>query len=233
MKKMTSGFLGILFLAIMSLVFLVKSNERGNKPIIPVSSEANKAEVAPIAEQKSNDNTTKEDIKNNTQADKQVKNMNTIVTLKTNKGEISLEFFTDKMPITTGNFIKLAKEGFYNGVKFHRVIKGFMIQGGDPNSKSENSATYGMGGPGYAIQDEFVTGLVNARGTISMANAGPNTGGSQFFINLADNNFLDGKHPVFGKVIKGMEVVDAIGVTKTNANNLPVESVIINEVSVE
>jgi peptidylprolyl isomerase len=101
------------------------------------------------------------------------------------------------MPITSGNFIKLVKSGFYDGVIFHRVIDGFMIQGGDPKGN-------GMGGPGYTIKDEFTHagGNRNDRGTISMANAGPNTGGSQFFINLVNNNFLDTKHPAFGKVIK-------------------------------
>src|SRR3989344_1610779 len=138
-------------------------------------------------------------------------NKYTNVSLETTQGTIVLELYTGQMPITAGNFVKLVKEGFYDGIIFHRIINGFMIQGGDPTGT-------GMGGPGYKIKDEFTgTDLdKNLRGTISMANAGPNTGGSQFFINLADNNFLDGKHPVFGKVIEGMDVVDSIAQVETD-----------------
>src|SRR3989344_6542446 len=117
---------------------------------------------------------------------------NPMVTVKTNKGDIALELFMDKTPITAGNFAKLAREGFYDNTKFHRVISGFMIQGGDSNTKSDDTSSYGRGGPGYTIQDEFVAGLSHVRGTISMANTGqPNSGGSQFFINVADNVGLD------------------------------------------
>jgi peptidylprolyl isomerase len=168
--------------------------------------------------------------------------MNPIATFKTNKGTFELELFETQMPITVGNFTKLASEGFYNGTKFHRVIDGFMIQGGDPNSKTENVASYGQGGPGYTVQDEFVAGenLTNVRGTIAMANTGqPNSGGSQFFINTVDNVGLDydkepaaSKHPVFGKVIKGMDIVDAIGTTKVNGNDLPIEPIVIESVTI-
>lgn len=166
--------------------------------------------------------------------------MNRTATLKTNKGDITLELFEDTMPITTGNFIKLAEEGFYNGTKFHRIIDGFMIQGGDPNTKTDNTASYGTGGPGYTIQDEFVQGelLTNVRGTIAMANTGqPNSGGSQFFINTVDNVGLDydkephtSKHPVFGRVTDGMDIVDAISKVETGPRDLPVEPVIIESV---
>lgn len=162
---------------------------------------------------------------------------NPIVVLITTKGNIEIELFVDAMPITAGNFLKLAKEGFYDGVKFHRVIKGFMIQGGDPLSRGDNTALYGTGGPGYAIADEFVKGISNVRGTISMANSGPNTGGSQFFINLVDNIGLDfdkepftSRHPVFGKVVFGMDVVDAIGETETGARDIPIVPVIIDTI---
>ncbi len=128
------------------------------------------------------------------------------VRLETNMGTIKIALAPD-MPITAGNFETLVQKGYYNGVIFHRVIDGFMIQGGDPTGT-------GRGGPGYAIRDEFPPGNRNDRGTISMANAGPNTGGSQFFINLIDNNFLDGRHPAFGRVVGGMDVVDKIGKTK-------------------
>ena len=147
------------------------------------------------------------------------KNSGTTVVLETNQGDITLKMYND-MPITTGNFVKLVKEGFYDGLIFHRVIDGFMIQGGDPKGD-------GTGGPGYKIQDEFTHagGNMNNGGTISMANAGPNTGGSQFFINLADNNFLDTKHPAFGEVIKGMDVVDRIGKVQTAQNDKPISEV--------
>ncbi|MBI1975796.1 MAG: peptidylprolyl isomerase [Candidatus Vogelbacteria bacterium] len=162
-----------------------------------------------------------------------------MVTLKTNNGDIVLELFADKTPTTTANFIKLSRDGFYNGTKFHRVIKGFMIQGGDPNTKQEDTTNYGQGGPGYTIADEFVAGLSNVRGTISMANIGqPNTGGSQFFINLIDNIGLDfdkepstSQHTVFGKVTSGMDVVDAIGTTRTTTNDRPLDDVVITEVA--
>jgi len=142
-----------------------------------------------------------------------------MVRLETNMGNITIALAPD-MPITAGNFETLVRKGFYDGVIFHRVINGFMIQGGDP-------AGTGMGGPGYMIKDEFTNNNRNDRGTISMANAGPNTGGSQFFINLVNNNFLDNKHPVFGKVVEGMDVVDKIAKTKTGAGDRPVQNITI------
>ncbi|HWQ49517.1 MAG TPA: peptidylprolyl isomerase [Methanosarcina sp.] len=135
------------------------------------------------------------------------------VVLHTTMGDIAIELFED-MPTTAGNFAKLVEKGFYEGVIFHRVIDKFMIQGGDPTGT-------GMGGPGYEIPDEFTSHNRNNRGTISMANAGPNTGGSQFFINLVNNNHLDRMHPVFGKVVEGMDVVDSIGKVKTDRQDRP------------
>ena len=146
------------------------------------------------------------------------------VKLTTNYGDIVIELAED-MPITAGNFETLVEKGFYDGVIFHRVIDGFMMQGGDPTGT-------GTGGPGYEIKDEFSENNRNDRGTISMANAGPNTGGSQFFINLVDNNFLDTKHPVFGKVVEGMDVVDKIAKVQTDANDRPVENVVIEKAEV-
>jgi len=143
---------------------------------------------------------------------------NTKVLLETNVGNIKIELYSNDMPITAGNFEKLVKNKFYDGIIFHRVIKDFMIQGGDPTGT-------GMSGPGYTIKDEFAKNNKNDRGTISMANAGPNTGGSQFFINLVNNNYLDAKHPVFGKVIDGMDIVDKIGNVKTGLNDKPVQEV--------
>jgi peptidylprolyl isomerase len=139
------------------------------------------------------------------------------VKLATSMGDIVIELYGD-MPVTAGNFEKLVEKGFYDGVIFHRVISGFMIQGGDPTGT-------GTGGPGYVIKDEFSAANQNNHGTVAMANAGPNTGGSQFFINLADNNYLDRNHPVFGKVVEGMEVVEKIGKVRTGRNDRPVEPV--------
>ncbi|MEO7647942.1 MAG: peptidylprolyl isomerase, partial [Gemmatimonadaceae bacterium] len=124
------------------------------------------------------------------------------------------------------NFIDLAEKGFYNGVIFHRVIKGFMIQGGDPKGT-------GTGGPGYTIPDEFHPELKHSSaGILSMANAGPNSGGSQFFITLAATSWLDGKHAVFGKVVEGKDVIEAIGVTPTAAGDRPKTNVVMEKVTV-
>ena len=135
--------------------------------------------------------------------------------------------FEDKAPLTTKNFIELVEKGFYDGIIFHRVIDGFMIQGGDPTGT-------GMGGPGYKIKDEFGEGLKHDdEGILSMANAGPNTGGSQFFITLRECSWLNGKHAVFGKVTKGMEVVYRIGKVKTGAMDRPVKPVVIKKITIE
>jgi peptidylprolyl isomerase len=150
---------------------------------------------------------------------------NTRVLLETNYGNITIQLRSDQ-PITAGNFESLVKKGTYNGVIFHRIIDGFMIQSGDPTGT-------GYGDPSIPkIKDEFNGEQKNNRGTLAMANAGPNTGSSQFFINLVDNNFLDGKHPVFGDVIAGMDVVDAIAKVKTGANDKPLKDVKIIKASV-
>ncbi len=149
----------------------------------------------------------------------------TIVLLQTTMGDVKIELFEKTMPITTGNFRKLVEKGFYDGTIFHRVIADFMIQGGDPEGT-------GYGGPGYTIKDELPADNRNARGTISMANSGPNTGGSQFFINTVDNRGLDRKHPVFGKVVGGMDVVDAISKTRTDIEDRPRNTVTIRKASV-
>jgi cyclophilin family peptidyl-prolyl cis-trans isomerase len=151
---------------------------------------------------------------------------NRIATFDTSAGTFKVELFEDKAPITTKNFIDLAQKGFYNGTIFHRVIDGFMIQGGDPQGT-------GRGGPGYTIKDEFHKDLKHTgAGILSMANAGPNTGGSQFFITLAATGWLDNKHAVFGKVTEGMDVIQKIGTTKTGAADRPVQEQKINSVTV-
>ena len=144
----------------------------------------------------------------------------------TNKGVFVAEMFEDKAPLTTKNFIELTEKGFYNGVIFHRVIDDFMIQGGDPTGT-------GMGGPGYKIKDEFGPGLKHDdEGILSMANAGPNTGGSQFFITLAPTPWLNGHHAIFGKIVEGMDVVRLIGVVPTDFRDRPREAVVMEKVEV-
>jgi peptidylprolyl isomerase len=147
------------------------------------------------------------------------------VRLETSMGNITIRLYPD-MPVTAGNFRKLVQEGFYDGVIFHRVMADFMIQGGCPYGN-------GMGGPGYTIKDEFTDHNRNDRGTISMANTGyPNTGGSQFFINVVNNNYLDRKHPVFGEVVEGMDVVDRISKVQTDRDDLPLQNVTIIKATV-
>ena len=151
---------------------------------------------------------------------------NPTVTLDTNLGAIRLEVFQDKAPRTSKNFLDLARKGFYNGLTFHRVIPGFMIQGGCPNGD-------GTGGPGYEIPDEFHPSLKHTGpGIVSMANAGPNTGGSQFFITLAATGWLDGKHAIFGKVVGGQDVVDKIAGVARDRSDRPRAPVTIRSANV-
>ncbi len=138
------------------------------------------------------------------------KKMQDVAILDTNLGEIDIAFYPDKAPGHVKNFIDLAKKGFYDGTKFHRVIPGFMIQGGDPNSKDDDRSNDGTGGPGYTIKAEF-NDISHVRGIVSMARSSdPNSAGSQFFIVVADSKFLDGQYTVFGHVIKGMDIADKI-----------------------
>lgn len=148
----------------------------------------------------------------------------TLVLLETTMGNITVQLYDD-MPITAGNFESLVESGYYDGITFHRVIDGFMIQSGDPTGT-------GYGNPGYTIKDEFTDHNRNDRGTIAMANSGPNTGGSQFFINLVDNNVLDEIHPVFGQVVEGMDVVDGIGKVKTGAKDKPLQDVTLTRATI-
>lgn len=154
------------------------------------------------------------------------KKMNRIAKFETTMGDFEIELAEDKAPKTTKNFIDLAEKGFYDGLIFHRVIEGFMIQGGCPNGT-------GTGGPGYHIEDEFHKDLRHSGpGVLSMANAGPNTGGSQFFITLDKTPWLDGHHAVFGHVVKGMDVVKKIGSTPTDMRDRPIEPVVMKKVTI-
>jgi len=165
-----------------------------------------------------------------------MKMVNNIVIFETTQGNIEIELYLEKSPVTAGNFKELVEEGFYDGTRFHRVIKGFMIQGGDPLSKNVSLKNrWGTGGA-EKIEDEFIRGLSNVRGTLSMANAGPNTGSSQFFMNVVDNTYLDwdkkpmsSKHPVFAKIVSGMEIVDKISNVSVDGRDVPKEDVVITK----
>ncbi|GMR12076.1 MAG: peptidylprolyl isomerase [Gemmatimonadota bacterium] len=151
---------------------------------------------------------------------------NRVAEFDTTHGTFKVELFEERAPITTKNFIDLIEKAYYDGVVFHRVIPDFMLQGGDPEGT-------GRGGPGYTIADEFHSDLKHeGEGVLSMANAGPNTGGSQFFITLAATPWLDGKHAVFGKVIEGMEVIRHIGSVATGSGDRPIEDVVMTTVRV-
>jgi len=151
---------------------------------------------------------------------------NRIAYVTTNLGSFQIELFEERAPKTTKNFIDLVEKGYYDGVVFHRVIEGFMLQGGCPTGN-------GTGGPGYTIPDEFHAELTHdSEGVLSMANSGPNSGGSQFFVTLAPTTWLDGKHAVFGKVIEGMDMVHTIGSTATGPGDRPLEPVVMESVSI-
>ena len=152
--------------------------------------------------------------------------LNRVAVIETNLGTMEIELFNDKAPRTVSNFVDLIEKGFYDGVIFHRIISGFMIQGGDPTGT-------GMGGPGYEIDDEFHPDLKHdSKGILSMANAGPDTGGSQFFITLAPTPHLDNRHAVFGKLISGEDVLDKIGAVETGPNDKPINEVKMIKVTI-
>jgi len=174
---------------------------------------------------------TTTELKKNNIINKENKVM-TKATFATNFGSFTIEFLPAQAPNTVANFVKLAEQKFYDGTRFHRVIKDFMIQGGDPQSKDLKLADrWGTGGPGYQFADEISATNHNDVGTIAMANSGPNTNGSQFFVNTAANNFLDGKHTVFGRVVSGMDVIKEIEANPTGPNDRPVKEVVIEKIT--
>lgn len=182
--------------------------------------------------------TSTENITTSTTSTQNKKMENHIVTLKTSLGEIQIQTYDSDAPKTADNFIKLAQKGFYNNLIFHRVIKGFMIQGGDPFCGiSQDTGICGTGGPGYAFEDELNSNTASyqngyQKGVVAMANAGPNTNGSQFFIML-ENNTLPYNYTIFGKVIKGQDIIDTIGSIKTDQNDRPITPVIIQSTTVK
>jgi len=211
MKKIIVSI--IIVLAIIVMIFLDK-----NKTIAPVINDDVKMEEI-----------LKEEIINQD-------SMSSTAIIKTSMGEITVELYENKTPKTVENFVKLANEGFYEDVKFHRIIEGFMNQTGDPLTKDNSLiGQWGTGGPGYQFEDEFVEDLSNTVGTLSMANSGPGTNGSQFFINTGDNVFLDGKHTVFGQVIEGIDVVIEINKVETTGSpfDRPLEPVVIEGITIK
>lgn len=161
---------------------------------------------------------------NYSKGDQQMKNPHAI--FDTTKGSFEVELYQDKAPKTVENFLNLTKKGFYDGVLFHRVIPNFMVQTGDPNGD-------GTGGPGYEIQDEFHPSLKHdKKGVLSMANRGPNTGGSQLFVTVAPTPWLDGKHAIFGQVVKGQDVVDAISTVPRGPGDRPNDPIKINSIKI-
>ncbi len=216
----------IIALIIAAVVFsagCTQSPGSGNA-VTPAATQTGAAAAAPVVTQVTAPPTTPSASLNATGPAVKAAGGQKTVQLETTMGNITIALDPD-MPITAGNFESLVKKGYYDGVIFHRVIKGFMIQGGDPTGT-------GRGGPGYRIPDEFTSHNKNVRGSIAMANAGPDTGGSQFFINLVDNSVrpsFDSSYPVFGSVTEGMDVVDAIGNLQTSGspNDRPLQNVTI------
>ena len=226
----------IVIIVVVVLVILIYANGLfKNTTNAPLNTTEN-TELTPeqMSQQIQNETNQNEVINNQNINNNQVENTKIMTaTLHTTKGDITIEFNANT-PNTVENFTKLAKEGFYNGTKFHRVIKGFMSQGGDPLSKDDTKQAYwGTGGPGYKFADEITATNKNDINTISMANAGPNTNGSQFFINAANNNFLDTKHTVFGKVVAGADIALLINSVPTDPSDRPIDPVIIKSITLK
>lgn len=215
--------IGLLFMAVII-------NNNNSNPIENImNNEQNKSDDTTANETSVGSDTDNDtNIDSGSIIDKEVK-----ITLKTNLGDIGLELYPSKAPKTVENFVSLAKDDFYDGTRFHRVIDNFMIQGGDPNSKDESKKSiWGTGGPGYTFEDEE-NDIALERGVIAMANSGPDTNGSQFFIITADQTpWLQGMHTAYGKVISGMEVVEEIENVETNSGDQPQKDIIVEDVEV-
>jgi cyclophilin family peptidyl-prolyl cis-trans isomerase len=223
MFKHSFYFLAVALFAFAILISGCGKDEVKDKPKTEEKKIDTVKQQTPPTEQKKD--TTKTAGEDKTDGKNEVKSTGNIVKFETTMGTFKVKLYTDKAPITTKNFIDLVNKGFYNGIIFHRVIDGFMIQGGDPTGT-------GRGGSGVTIKDEFGPGLKHdKKGILSMANAGPNTGTSQFFITLAPQPHLDGKHAVFGEVIEGMNIVEKIGKVKIGPNDKPVEDVKMTKVT--
>lgn len=221
MSQTNKTVLAIVTLAVAVVAVAIMVRNRADVAEAPTPSDQSSSSTVPVIQSSTSSKTSME--ATITQA-----------TLKTNYGDIVIAFDNANTPATVANFTKLASSGFYNGTKFHRVIAGFMIQGGDPLSKDDSKQSmWGTGGPGYQFADEIKPTNNNAKGTISMANAGPNTNGSQFFINVEDNFPLNGKHAVFGHVTSGYDIVEKISKVATTPNDRPVEPVVISSIEIK
>ncbi len=222
MKRQIALMIGVLVIAVGAVVFLIF--DKINTPIKDTGNTVEKKAAVTSVPEPLSENTI-------------IKNTMHVITLETNFGTIQFETYDADAPKASNNFITLAQKGFYNGLTFHRVIDGFMIQGGDPEcNPSKNSGRCGAGGPGYTFEDELNPATLSykngyKKGVVAMANAGPNTNGSQFFIMLADYP-LPNNYTIFGKVVVGQEVVDKIGKTTTGANDKPTSPVVIKKASV-
>lgn len=227
---MLGSKIAALFSIMLVAVILTGCGEKKDAPKTENKTGENKTKTTDTAKttQSTQTQTTKKDTavdNKQTAGTTDTKSSGDIVKMETTMGTIKIKLFTKEAPITTTNFKNLVNEGFYNGIIFHRVIDGFMIQGGDPTGT-------GTGGSKVTIQDEFAPGLKHSKkGMLSMANRGPNTGTSQFFITLAPTPWLDGKHAIFGEVIDGMDVVEKIGKTKTGPNDKPVTDIKMTKVT--
>ncbi|MFA7088099.1 MAG: peptidylprolyl isomerase [Patescibacteria group bacterium] len=230
MKKFS--FILIIFMGIIALSACTSQTGTTDAPLESVESVPEAVDLPLESVNKiNNDKTmqTSEDLKSPAEQENLIGQYSQAL-IKTNHGDIKVRFYGSDSPLTVNNFLNLAKSGFYNGVKFHRIIKDFMIQGGDPLSKEGNPSFWGTGGPGYQFKDEINNHPIVV-GSLAMANAGPGTNGSQFFIVTAQATpWLDGKHTNFGEVIEGMDVVKKIEMTETGVNDRPINDVIINNI---
>jgi cyclophilin family peptidyl-prolyl cis-trans isomerase len=208
----------LFFLALLILVLLIYANQKFSKPAIPMNQDTNAEAVnEPVSK-----------APNNWESGLSAKYKGAKIT--TNLGVITVELYGDDSPKTVSNFLALAQSGFYNGTGFHRIIKDFMIQGGDPNSKDDDWSNDGIGGPGYQFADEFNSHKLVA-GSLAMANSGPDTNGSQFFIVTAEATpWLDGKHTNFGQVTAGMDVIKKIEALPTNERDHPTSPATIESI---
>jgi cyclophilin family peptidyl-prolyl cis-trans isomerase len=217
----------VVVMVIGSLIYFMSAEEPNKGTAKEEPKQENKIESAGQNNSAEEQKTPELNIQNNNMETTEQKQQ--IATIETNKGSIKIKFYPKDAPKTVENFITLAKKGFYDNVIFHRVISGFMIQGGDPTGT-------GMGGPGYKFEDELNPSTASyqegyTRGTVAMANSGPNTNGSQFFIMHQDYG-LPNNYTIFGKVISGMDVVDAIAATKTNSNDRPLQEIKMLKVTI-
>ncbi|MFA6463455.1 MAG: peptidylprolyl isomerase [Candidatus Paceibacterota bacterium] len=223
----------VVFLTGLGIWYFI-NNEKTNESELKINAIANQ-EIIATTTSATTDTTTNGKIEEQVISNKEINNKKTMTAiLHTSMGDITIKLNPETTPNTVVNFVKLSESNFYDGTKFHRVIKDFMNQAGDPLSKDDSQmARWGTGGPEYQFADEITASNNNSIGSLAMANSGPNTNESQFFINVADNSFLNTKHTVFGQVIDGMDVVMAINNTKTGANDRPVEAVVIKSISIK